>query len=119
MPRFFLLCGLAAVTLGSAACGSANPAGPSAAPAGAMTIDVVAINGANSFTPNPAIIPRGRNVVWHNADTTTHRILLDDGTWDTGDISPGRFSSATILFGSGRYHCTIHPEMVGTISSAR
>jgi plastocyanin len=100
---------------GSGAAGnSGNPTAPEGA--GIVTINVVAINGAQSFSPNPATVPSGQTVVWHNIDNTTHRVVLNDRSVDTGDLAPGAFSRPmTIAAGGGPYHCSIHPVMVGTI----
>jgi hypothetical protein len=84
-------------------------------PGTAVTINVVAVNGSQSFSPNPATIPAGQMVVWHNVDTITHRVVLDDRSIDTGNLDPGAFSSPMFLEATGAYHCTIHPVMVGTI----
>jgi hypothetical protein len=56
-------------------------------------------------------------VAWHNSDSTTHHIVSDDGSFDTGDIAPGLTSAAKVPSGGGavQYHCTIHPTMLGTI----
>jgi plastocyanin len=121
MRRFFLAAALLAA-VGAAACGgygdSPSAPGPSTPPpAGAIIIDVVAINGSQSFSPNPATIPAGQTVAWHNIDTTTHRVVLNDGKLDTGNIAPGRFSSPMTLAASVPYHCSIHPEMVGTLAT--
>jgi plastocyanin len=70
---------------------------------------------AQSFSPNPAMIPAGQMVVWHNVDTITHGVVLDDPSIDTGNLDPGAFSSPMFLEATGAYHCTIHPVMVGTI----
>jgi plastocyanin len=90
-----------------------NPAGPTP---GAVTINIVAIDGAQSFSPNPATVPDGQMVVWHNVDMTTHRVVLDDRSVDTGNLAPGAFSSAMMIGSPGQYHCAIHPEMVGRIA---
>ena len=39
------------------------------------TINVVAINGAQSFSPNPATVRSGQMVVWHNVDSVTHETM--------------------------------------------
>ena len=91
-------------------------AGNSSVPSNAIVIDVVAINGAQSFSPNPASVPSGQAVVWHNVDSITHRVVLNDGELDTGNISAGAFSSPMGLVAPGPYHCSIHPEMVGTLT---
>jgi len=90
---------------------------PAPAPAGIVTVNVVAINGAQSFSPNPATLPPGQKVVWHNVDSVTHRVVLNDGTIDTGNLAPGA-SSAPMTIGTsgGAYHCSIHPEMIGSIN---
>jgi len=111
----------AAVALGTAACSGYNAASPTdaggaaVAPADAVTINVVADNGALSFSPNPATVQPGRTVVWHNVDTLVHRVVLDNGALDTGNIAPGRFSGPMTLPSPSPYHCSIHPGMVGTI----
>ena len=108
------------LSLTGCAGGYGSPAGAtspsSSVPANAVVINVVGINGAQSFSPNPGSIPSGQLVVWHNVDSITHRVVLNDGELDTGNIPGGGFSSAMALVAPGPYHCTIHPEMVGTLT---
>jgi plastocyanin len=81
-----------------------------------VTISVVADNGVQSFSPNPATLPAGQTVVWRNVDNVTHRMVLDAGSGDTGNLAPGASSQPmSINAGGGPYHCSIHPSMVGTI----
>lgn len=123
MRGFFFAAGVAASMCAVTACGSgyggSSPSAPSDAPppAGAITINVVRENGSQSFSPNPATVPAGQTVVWHNIDTTTHRVMLNDGKLDTGNLAPGAFSQPMTLGGPGPYHCSIHPDMVGTLVS--
>ena len=84
--------------------------------AGVVTINVVAINGAQSFSPNPATLPSGQLVVWHNVDRVTHRVVLNDRSVDTGDLPAGASSQPMTIGASGQYHCSIHPVMVGSIN---
>ena len=106
------------------ACGSGyasgtggNPNTPTPAIAGVVTISVVAENGAQSFSPNPATLPPGQMVVWHNVDTITHRVVLDDRSVDTGDLAPGASSEPlAIAAAAGQYHCSIHPAMIGSVN---
>ena len=82
-----------------------------------MTINVVAINGAQSFSPNPSTVPAGQKVVWHNVDTITHDVVLNDRSVDTGNLAPGASSQPMTIGGSGgQYHCSIHPVMIGSIN---
>ena len=96
---------------------SANPTSPTPSMAGVVTINVVAGNGAQSFSPNPATLPAGQTVVWHNVDSITHRVALNDGSVDTGNLAPGASSQPIALAAiGGQYHCSIHPVMVGSIN---
>jgi plastocyanin len=95
-----------------------NPGAPTpVASSGVVTINVVTIDGARSFSPNPATLPAGQMVVWHNVDSTTHRVVLDDRSVDTGDLTPGASSQPMAIgIAGGQYHCTIHPSMVGSFN---
>ena len=125
MKRILIPTALTVTTLALLACGgtsSSSPTSPTATPAppaGATIIDVVRENGAQSFSPNPATVPAGQMVVWHNIDTVTHRVVLNDGALDTGNIAPGAFSAPMTLRAAGPYHCSIHPSMVGTLVSGQ
>jgi plastocyanin len=102
--------------------GSTTTAMTPSAPSGAsntqlVTVNVVAIRGAQSFSPNPATLPAGVQVVWHNTDSITHRVVLDNGSVDTGNLAPGASSQPMTIGSSGAaYHCSIHPEMIGSIN---
>ena len=90
---------------------------PGAGPSNIVTVNVVAINGAQSFSPNPADLPAGQMIVWHNIDSVTHHVVLNDGSLDTGDLAPGASSRPmAVAPGGGPYHCSIHPVMVGSIN---
>jgi plastocyanin len=122
MSRLLAAAGLATFTLAAAACGgngygTTSPSAPGNTPptADAIIINVVRDNGNQSFSPNPATIPAGQTVVWHNIDSITHRVVLNDGRLDTGNLSPGAFSAATTLGAPSPYHCSIHPDMVGSL----
>jgi len=124
--RTLLVAAVAAVPFFAvAACGSSYngsaPTGPTnAPPAGAVVIDIVGIKGDRSFSPNPSTASSGQMVVWHNVDGgNVHHIVLDDGRLDAGNVSPQSFTTAMVLATPGRYHCTIHPEMVGTIAGGQ
>ena len=104
--------------------GSSSPAGPTTPPPGGgganSTIAIVGQNGSQSFSPNPASVPVGQTVAWRNADSTTHHIVADDGSFDAGTIGPGATGVAvTVGNGAITYHCSIHPTMVGTINGSQ
>jgi len=114
------------VALASWSCGgSGSSSGPTApapappSPPAVTTINIQANNGSKSFSPNPGTVVQGNMVVWQNSDSQIHHIVLNDGSLDTGDIAPGQSSAALRLAANGaRYHCTIHPTMVGSINSS-
>ena len=85
-----------------------------------MTVDIIGEVGSQAFTPNPVNATTGSSVVFKNNDTTIHHIVLDNGSADLGNISPGQTSRGVTVSGSGAlgFHCTIHPSMVGTINGA-
>lgn len=84
----------------------------------AQTITITGINGSQSFSPNPASMG-GQMVVFRNADSIVHRVVLNDNSVDTGNIAPGATSSAVMMPSSGGpYHCSLHPSMVGTVNPA-
>jgi len=121
LRRYCMAGALTASVLGGSACGGYGGAAPTtptetpAPPADAITINIVATNGAQSFSPNPSTVPTNKRVVWHNLDTVTHRVVFDDGELDTGNIAPGAFSTPMGLVAPGAYHCSIHPSMIGRI----
>ena len=122
--RFIFAGAIVALGIVSSGCSNSYDSGSPVAPTpptpttsnGVVTIDIVRDNGAQSFSPNPATLPAGQMVVWRNVDGVTHRVVLNSGSLDTGDLRPGASSQPmSINTGGGAYHCSIHPTMVGTI----
>lgn len=106
-----------AAALALSSCGGGSGGGPSA-PSGSntTTITILSQNGAQSFSPNPASVG-GRMVVFRNADAVVHRVRLNDGSLDTGDIAPGATSQAFQMPATGaNYHCPLHSGMVGAVN---
>jgi plastocyanin len=86
-------------------------------PAPSLTIVITSRNGAQSFLPNPADAA-GQFVVFRNADSILHRVVLNDGTIDTGNIAPGATSVPVLMPATGtNYHCALHPDMVGSVTT--
>ena len=120
------------------ACGGYNPpSGPSAPSSPAPTsADVSIVPGASqltttAFDPNPKALSLGgaaqASVRWVNADGgggygggsgVTHQIASDDGAFaNSGPLGAGvTYTVALTKTGTYRYHCAIHPNMVGTIT---
>jgi plastocyanin len=125
--RFPLLIGTLLVTAASGCGGhkygsgagtmSAPTPTANASPSGTSVVTIMGQQGIPSFQPNPAQVAVGSLVAWHNDDAQTHRIVMNDGSFDSGDIAPGASSSMMRLGANGgSYHCTIHPTMMsGTL----
>ena len=89
---------------------------PTPPPTPAGQVNIVGQRGNTSFSPNPVTAAANQTTVWNNADTVVHRIVANDGSFDTGNIAPGAASAAMAIPAAGsNYHCSIHPAMVGAI----
>src|SRR5262245_20763697 len=96
MQKVLIMAGILALAVSACANDNVSPTspGPPTPPSpDAIVIDIVADNGSQSFNPDPAAVPPGKTVVWHNVDSQTHRVRLDDGRLDTGNIAAGAFSA--------------------------
>ena len=115
IPRgWALICALAVSACGGGG-SSPTPTSPSA-PGVPLTITITSQNGAQSFSPNPANAG-GQMVVFRNNDSVAHRVVLNDGSIDTGTIAPGATSTAVRMPTAGtNYHCSLHAGMVGAIA---
>jgi plastocyanin len=72
-----------------------------------------------AFSPTNITIAKGTTVTWTNKDSTAHTVTETDGKSgpNSGDVNPG--SSYMFTFsqpGTYSYHCSIHPEMTGTVT---
>lgn len=62
----------------------------------AVTVD------KDGFHPATIHVASGQMIAWTNADTKPHTATAADGTWDTGQIDPGR-SASLQFFEVGRF----------------
>ena len=82
-----------------------------------LTINIISTFGAPGFEPNPLQAAVGNTIVWNNADLIVHDIVLDDGR-PVGVLAPGQASAAiSISTPTIGYHCTLHPYMVGQVTT--
>jgi plastocyanin len=120
--RFSIMVG--AVLAFAAACGgAAAPTGgrqPATAAAGGISCNS-AITQANvnivdfAYNPNSVTIAATQTVTWANGDSTAHTVTFDSGP-DCGNVAAGSSLAANFgTAGSFPYHCTIHPQMKGTV----
>ena len=78
-------------------------------------------NSGNYYKPSNAIIQPNSKITFKNEDSVIHTATADDGSFDTGNISPGSSKTVTVKGdGTISYHCTIHPWMKAklTVSSS-
>lgn len=69
-----------------------------------------------AFVPARLTVTAGASVTWINRDETPHTVVSNDktirsGALDTGDQFQYRFATP----GTYSYHCSLHPQMTGTI----
>jgi plastocyanin len=105
-------------------CGGGYGGSPTTSPtptptATTVTISITGVKGKQSFSPNPATVAAGQQVVFRNDDRVTHRVIIDDRSVDSGDIAPGASSQPLPLGAVSKpYHCSLHPSMVGSLNTA-
>ena len=70
-----------------------------------------------AFTPATITVPQGTMVTWTNQDGTAHTVTADSGNGPTsGQLQQGQSYSFTFNeSGTFTYHCSIHPQMAGTV----
>jgi plastocyanin len=79
----------------------------------ARSVDI----GDNFFDPPDVAVEPGSTITWTNNGALPHTVTADDGSFDSGRLNPG--DSYTVAFGGQgtvTYHCTIHPEMRGSVT---
>src|SRR5438105_1583222 len=77
------------------------PTTSTTASSGAAIVTIMGQKNDQSFNPNPAAIVQGGLVVWRNGDSTVHHIVMNDGSFDSGDLAPGATSKEMRLTSNG------------------
>ena len=110
-----------------AGCGGTNgPASPSPGPApdapiaNAYILPGAANLGANAFGDHPIVVFKGEQLRWRNIDAVEHTLVPDTRALpeftNTGALQPGGDRSFLMnTLGTTTFHCTTHPQMVGTL----
>ncbi len=110
----------------STACGHAmTPPSPTPQPAGPPIANTYILPGAvdlgaNAFGDDPIVIFKGEQMRWRNLDGVEHNVVADTASLPefgtTGVLAPfGERSFVMNTTGETKIHCTIHPQMVGTL----
>jgi plastocyanin len=112
----------AALVFVSLTAASLTPAFAADTPASIIDDPLCGTFSGSCFDPDIVSIVAGDTVTWTNLSTNMfgHSATSDDPMgWDTGILASG--ASATITFptaGTFPYHCSIHPDMLGTVDVA-
>ncbi len=72
-----------------------------------------------AFSPAAITVKAGTKVTWKNNDSTTHTVTENDSQAGpaSGNLAPGSSYSFTYTTaGTFKYHCSIHPDMTGTVT---
>jgi plastocyanin len=129
MPKRHLLLPVlgASAMLSMTACGGAGtpmPGGPAPPPvvvtANAYILPDAVSRNDWAFGNKPVVVRKGERLRWVNADTLTHVIAANaPGATDfrtTAELPPGGDQSFIMTRpGTTGIHCTIHPNMTGTL----
>jgi len=73
--------------------------------------------GSSGFDPNVTGIYPGK-VIWINNDSQIHRVVSDDGLFDSGNLSPGQNYTYDFSYHKIRiyeYHDSTNTSLKGTI----
>ena len=120
-------CGGGTAATGTPAAGTATPAAGTATTGAATPTPAAVVCDASgegssvtiadfSYDPASATASVGSVVTWTNQDGTSHTVTFDAGP-NCGNLSGGG-GTETVQFnlaGSYPYHCSIHPDMTGTV----
>jgi plastocyanin len=90
--------------------------GPRTCGYGGAPANVVVVR-CYAFQPRHIHIPVGAAAVWSFQDYgVAHTVTADNGSVDSGPRRDGEFRLVFDHPGEFRYHCAIHPYMVGLVS---
>jgi plastocyanin len=77
--------------------------------ASAQGADATINMGAQTFDQTEVHVAPGQTVVWRDPDVRTHTVTADDGSFDSGDVTPGKqFAMEFDTPGTYPYYCQYH-----------
>ena len=116
-----LVAGLFVLALLVAACSSDDGGGTTASTGGGATAATGGGGGGSTvtiknfaFNPSSLTLSAAGDVTVTNNDSSTHTFTADDGSFDV-TIDPGATETVSVS-GSTDFHCSIHPQMTGSIT---
>jgi plastocyanin len=103
---------LAAVLVAATVPAPASSASPAPAPPASAVVHIH----DDAFVPPSLTVRAGTRVTFVNDDDDAHTATADDQSWDSEGLNLGqRWAQQFGKAGTVRYHCTVHPNMHGTI----
>jgi plastocyanin len=98
---------------GSASTGGSTTGGSStggSSTGGQVVSGALAISmSSNSFSPGNITVTSGTRVTWTNTDSMPHTVTADNGSYNSGAMSPGQTYALTFTAkGEYTYYCAIH-----------
>lgn len=125
-----MLVGAAGATLALTAltaCGGGNssgdntctPKGGSSSGTATQTVQVVSDpSTVGAYQPKTVTVKTGDSVEWDWTDQgNAHSVTADSGSFDSGLCNAGaKFFVTFSTAGTVNYHCTIHAQMLGTVT---
>jgi plastocyanin len=93
--------------------GSSSSSQASSSTSNSVTIENFA------FSPASITVKAGTTVTWTNKDSATHTVTETDSQTgpNSGDLATGKsYSFKFDTAGTYKYHCSIHPDMTGTVT---
>ncbi len=105
----------------AAACGKSYTTGttynppntPNPPPSGAKAVTISDF----AFTPASITVAKGSSVTWTNNGPSTHTVTAGDSSFNSGNVAAGgKFTHTFSASGTFAYHCTIHPQMTGSVT---
>jgi len=91
---------------------AASPSPTLAAPVAATSVSIINF----SFKPQVIVVKTGAEVTWTNNDTDAHTVTFyADGSGSKGFQNGESYRHVFGTAGTFKYHCSIHPYMVGEV----
>ena len=71
-----------------------------------------------AFAPSRVTVSVGTRVIWTNEQPgVQHTVTADDGSFGSAPLATGsQFSHLSAKAGTYAYHCSIRPDMIGTVT---
>lgn len=88
------------------------------ATANPQAADKVTIQGM-AFNPAAITVKKGTTVTWTNEDPVSHTVTETDGQDGPNSATLSKGHTYTFTYdtaGTFKYHCSIHPDMTGTVT---